>query len=147
MGRFRPRRDGIFPEVRPCARRPAGPVNRIDGEPMTEPIKSLLLVIPIGGQDDLLQVVESEGWQTVKDLFKKTNTSYNTHWNGNFVLDQDEIPWKAGPEEIGSLSTSEGKVVVINEGKYFITEKVTLFHDTDGSVYVMEEAVSPLLEM
>jgi hypothetical protein len=37
--------------------------------------------------------------------------------------------------------------VVINEGKYFITEKVTLFHDTDGSVYVMEEAVSPLLEM
>jgi hypothetical protein len=111
---------------------------------MKESVKKLLLVIPIRIQEDLLPVVESEGWHTIKDLFKKTDTSYNTHWNGNFVLDQDEIPWKATKEEIDSLSQTDGRVVVIDDGKYSISEKVTLFADTDGSLYVLEEDVAAL---
>ena len=59
----------------------------------TQPAKKLLLLIHVDVQDDLLPVVESEGWHTIKDLFRKTETSYNQHWNGKSVLDQDEIPF------------------------------------------------------
>lgn len=100
--------------------------------------KKLLLVIPVGEQDDLLPVVESEGWHTTKDLFKKTGTSYNRDWNGKYVLDQDEIPWKVTKEELMSLTPAEGDVVVISDGKYQLAEKLALYKDTDGSVYVME---------
>lgn len=112
---------------------------------MKQEFKKLLLLIPIRVQDDLLPVVESEGWQTVKDLFRKTNTSYNTHWNGHYVLDQDEIPWKASEEEVGCLEKSRGRVVVVSEGKYQISEEITFFTDRDGSVYALEEDVQPLL--
>jgi len=106
---------------------------------MKEPVKKLLLVIPIRTQEDLLPIVESEGWHTIKDLFKKTGTSYNSHWNGNYVLDQDEIPWKATPDELNSLQKTKGRVVVLSGPKYNISEKIALFSDTDGSVYVEEE--------
>jgi len=113
---------------------------------MKQQSKKLLLLIPIRVQDDLLQVVESEGWHTVKDLFRKTNTSYNTHWNGNYVLDQDEIPWKASQEEIGSLKKAQGRVIVLSEGKYNISEEITTYMDRDDSVYVLEEEIQGLLE-
>ncbi len=106
--------------------------------------KKLLLVIPVGEQDDLLPVVESEGWHTTKDLFKKTGTSYNRDWNGKYVLDQDEIPWKVSNEELMSLTPDEGDVVVISDGKYHLAEKLGLFKDTDGSVYVMETDLESL---
>lgn len=99
---------------------------------------SLLLVIPIREQDDLLPVVESEGWYTVKDLFKKTGTSYNTHWNGNYVVDQDEIPWKATEEELNSLAKISGRVIVLSGATFNISESLPLFADSDGSVYVRE---------
>jgi hypothetical protein len=108
---------------------------------MPEKIRKLLLVIPIRIQDDLAPVVESEGWHTIKDLFKKTGTSYNTHWNGNYVLDQDEIPWKATPEEIDLLERIDGKVVVLNGTKYNVSEALMLFKDTDDSVYVLEDDI------
>lgn len=112
---------------------------------MKQPIRKLLLVIPIRAQEDLMPVVESEGWHTTKDLFKKTGTSYNTHWNGNYVLDQDEIPWKATQEEIKALGKSKGRVVVLSEAKYNITDNISLFTDTDGSVYALEDNLEDLL--
>jgi hypothetical protein len=105
---------------------------------MTASQQKLLLVIPIGVQDDLLQVVESEEWYTVIDLFRKTGTSYNRDWNGKHVLDQDEIPWKVSQEELASLKQAKGDVVVITDGKYNLAESLTTYQDTDGSVYVME---------
>ncbi len=113
---------------------------------MKEEIKKLLLVIPIKLQEDLEPVVESEGWHTIKDLFTKTGTSYNTHWNGNYVLDQDEIPWKATQEEISSLQPTKGKVVVLNGADYSISDKLTLLTDTDGSVYVFEDDIQSLIQ-
>lgn len=107
--------------------------------------KKLLLLIPVGEQDDLLPVVESEGWHTVKDLFKKTGTSYNRDWNGKYVLDQDEIPWKVSNEELLSLIPAEGDVVVISDGKYHLAGTLTLYKDTDGSVYVMEDDLEDFL--
>jgi len=106
---------------------------------MAETQKKLLLVIPIEAQDDLIPVVESEGWHTVKDLFKKTSTSFNLDWNGKYVLDQDEIPWKVSDSDLGSLKRTSGHVVVLSGAKYNVTEKVALFADTDGSVYVLEK--------
>ncbi|MGB6065577.1 MAG: hypothetical protein WBG50_12265 [Desulfomonilaceae bacterium] len=114
---------------------------------MKTPIKKLLLVIPVRSQEDLLPVVESEEWHTVKDLFKKTGTSYNTHWNGNYVLDQDEIPWKATQEEVDALQKSKGRVIVLSDGKYNISEKIDLYTDSDGSVYVSEEDVERFFEL
>jgi hypothetical protein len=113
---------------------------------MKEPVKKLLLVIPITKPDDLMPVVVSEGWHTTRDLFKKTDTSYNTHWNGKYVLDQDEIPWKASPEEVDSLKQSSGCVVVVQESKYHVSDSITLYTDTDGSVYVGEEDVQGFFE-
>lgn len=112
---------------------------------MKLPTQKLLLVIPIRGQEDLMPVVESEGWHTAKDLFRKTGTSYNTHWNGNYVLDQDEIPWKATREEIQTLEKSKGRVVVLYEMKYNITDKINLYTDKDGSVYALEDNLIHLL--
>jgi len=117
----------------------------IQGFNMAQLQKKLLLVIPVGVQDDLLPVVESEGWHTVKDLFKKTSTSYNRDWNGKYVLDQDEIPWKVSNEELLSLTPAEGDVVVISDAKYHLAEKLTLYKDTDGSVYVMEDDLEGFL--
>ncbi len=113
---------------------------------MKEPVKKLLLVIPIQKPEDLMPVVVSEGWHTTRDLFKKTSTSYNTHWNGNYVLDQDEIPWKASSGEVDSLRQSSGRVIVVLESKYSISDSITLYSDTDGSVYVVEEDVQGLFE-
>jgi hypothetical protein len=104
--------------------------------------KKLLLVIPIRDQEDLMPVVNSEGWYTLADLFKKTSTSYNSHWNGNYVLDQDEIPWKVTPEELASLQESSGQVVAIIDAKYHISERIPLYTDRDGSVYALEEHVA-----
>ncbi len=112
---------------------------------MSEKFRKLLLVIPVRFQEDLLSVVESEGWHTIQDLFKKTATSYNLHWNGNFVLDQDEIPWKATKEEINSLEVSKGRVIVLNDGKYNITEKINLYNDKD-SVYALEDDLEDMLD-
>jgi len=112
---------------------------------MKQPTQKLLLVIPIRAQEDLMPVVESEGWHTTTDLFRKTGTSYNTHWNGNYVLDQDEIPWKATKEEIEALEKSKGRVVVLFEAKYNITDKINLYTDKDGSVYALENSVEELL--
>lgn len=111
---------------------------------MAEKAKKLLLVIPVRLQEDLLSVVESEGWQTLHDLFKKTATSYNLHWNGNYVLDQDEIPWKASLEEINSLEMTKGRVIVLDDGKYNITDNISLFNDKD-SVYALEDDLGDLL--
>ncbi len=112
---------------------------------MAENLKKLLLVIPVILQEDLLSVVESEGWYTLQDLFKKTATSFNLHWNGNYVLDQDEIPWKASLEEINSLEVIKGSVIVLNDGKYNITERINLFKDKD-TVYAFEDDLAYLLE-
>jgi hypothetical protein len=112
---------------------------------MAEKVKKLLLVIPVRLEKDLMSVVESEGWHTLQDLYKKTATSYNMHWNGNYVLDQDEIPWKASLEEINSLEMTKGRVVVLDDGKYHITDKITLFNDKD-SVYALEDDLRHLLE-
>ncbi len=106
--------------------------------------KKLLLVIPIRDQEDLLPVVNSEGWYTLADLFKKTSTSYNSHWNGNYVLDQDEIPWKVTQEELASLQESSGQVIAIIDTRYHITDRIPLYADRDGSVYVLEEHVEHL---
>jgi hypothetical protein len=67
------------------------------------------------------------------------------HWNGNYVLDQDEIPWKASLEEINSLEMTKGRVVVLDDGKYHITDKIPLFNDKD-SVYALEDDLRHLLE-
>ncbi len=106
---------------------------------MKEPVKKLLLVIPIRTQEDLLPVVESEGWHTVKDLYRKTSTSYNTHWNGNYVLDQDEIPWKATREELDSLQKLKGRVVVLSGTKYNISEKIACTQTQMAQSNVQEE--------
>lgn len=112
---------------------------------MAEKVKKLLLVIPVRLEKDLMSVVESEGWHTLQDLYKKTATSYNMHWNGNYVLDQDEIPWKASLEEINSLEMTKGRVIVLDDGKYQITDKITLLNDKD-SVYALEDDLKYLLE-
>ncbi|MFH0821315.1 MAG: hypothetical protein V2B18_01080 [Pseudomonadota bacterium] len=112
---------------------------------MSQPFRKLLLVIPIASQDDLLPIVESEGWQTVRDLFRKTGTSYNTHWNGKYVLDQDEKPWKITGEELLSLRRAAGRVVVVTEGDYGISKEIPLYVDTDGSTYVLEDDIQLLL--
>ncbi|MBM3302976.1 MAG: hypothetical protein FJY85_23895 [Deltaproteobacteria bacterium] len=110
-----------------------------------QPKNKLLLLISIRAPEDLLAVVESEGWHTVKDLFKKTGTSFNVDWNGKYVLDQDEIPWKVSEEEIAVLGKSKGRVVVLSGGKYGISGELTLYNDTDGSVYAMEKDLEHLL--
>ena len=112
---------------------------------LKKPVKKLLLVIPVRTQEDLLPVVESEGWHTVKDLFK----------NGHFLQYQlerklrpgpDEIPWKATEEELKALNKARGRVVVIMDGKYNISEKIDLYTDSDGSVYVLEGNVERFFE-
>ena len=103
----------------------------------------LLLVVPISNQDDLHFVVEGEGWHTVQDIFKKTGTSFLHDWNGNYVVDLDEIPWKATPEELDSLEIIEGKVVAVTESKYRITGPKKLYKDK-RSVYVLEADVTDL---
>lgn len=112
---------------------------------MAEKVKKLLLVIPVRLEKNIMSVVESEGWHTLQDLYKKTATSYNMHWNGNYVLDQDEIPWKASLEEINSLEMTKGRVIVLDDGKYHITDKITLLNDKD-SVYALEDDLKYLLE-
>ncbi|MCX5861701.1 MAG: hypothetical protein NTW27_06230 [Deltaproteobacteria bacterium] len=111
---------------------------------MKAPVKKLLLVIPIRLEEDLIPVMESEGWYNVRDFYKKTGTSYETHWSGNYVVDQDEIPWKASKEEWDSLEKSKGRVVVISGADYNISDKITLYTDTDGSVYVSEDDLEGL---
>lgn len=115
---------------------------------MKASVKKLLLVIPIRLEEDLLPVIqsewESEGWHSATDFFRSTGTAYETHWNGNYVLDQDEIPWKASKEEWDSLEKSKGRVVVLSGSRYNISGKITLYTDTDGSVYVSEDDLEGL---
>ena len=61
------------------------------------------------------------------------------------MLDQDEIPWKASIEEINSLEVIKGCVIVLNDGKYQITDKINLFNDKD-SFYALEDDLASLLE-
>ncbi len=103
----------------------------------------LLLVVPIATQEDLKFVVEAEEWHTVQDVFKKTGTSFLRDWNGNYVLDLDEIPWKATPEEIHSLKVIEGKVIAVSESQYKISAPKKLYKDKE-SVYVLETDVADL---
>ena len=103
----------------------------------------LLLVVPITNQEDLNFVVEAEEWHTVQDIFKKTGTSFLRDWNGNFVIDLDEIPWKATPEELNALEIIEGKVITITESKYRISTPKKLYKDKQ-SVYVIETDVTDL---
>lgn len=108
---------------------------------MTDDSNKLLLLFRVENQDDLLPVVEAEGWYTAQDLFRKTRTMYNRDWNGKFVLDQDERPWRADDEELASLKKMSGQVIVLSEGQYHISDDVPLYKDTDGSMYVMEKDV------
>lgn len=110
---------------------------------MSEKEIKLLLVVPIGSQEDLTFVVEAEEWHTVQDIFKKTGTSFLRDWNGNYVVDLDEIPWKATPEEVGSLKVIEGKVIAVNESKYKISQPKKLYKDKE-SFYVLESDVVDL---
>ncbi len=114
---------------------------------MPETIKKLLLVIPIRLHEDLTPIIESEEIATIQDLLRKTSTSYNTHWNGNYVLDQEEIPWKATEEELSSLQRISGKVVVLSDMKYFVSQALTLMADTDGSVYVLEDDIENIINI
>ncbi|MFH0959730.1 MAG: hypothetical protein V1897_13610 [Pseudomonadota bacterium] len=104
----------------------------------------LLLVVPITNQDDLQFVVEAEEWHTVQDIFKKTGTSFLRDWNGNYVLDLDEIPWKASPEELDSLKIVEGRVIAVIGSKYRISQNTNLFKDKN-SIYALEKDVNHLL--
>lgn len=103
----------------------------------------LLLVVPIATQEDLNFVVEAEEWHTVQDIFKKTGTSFLRDWSGNYVLDLDEIPWKATPEEIQSLKVIEGKVIAVSASQYKISTPKKLYKDKE-SVYALETDVSDL---
>lgn len=108
---------------------------------MTGKQKKLLLLIHVEKPEDLMPVVQSENWFTLKDLFHKTQTTFNRDWNGNYVVDQDEIPWQVSEQELGSLELTQGRVIVLYGGTFFITEPLTLYRDRDGSTYVMEEDV------
>jgi hypothetical protein len=71
---------------------------------------------------------------------------YATHWHGNYVLDQDEIPWKASKEEIAALERVRGRVIVLAGWKYNISDTLTLYVDKDGSVYAVEDDVESFFE-
>ena len=104
----------------------------------------LLLVVPINSQQDLQFVVEAEEWHLVQDIFKKTGTSFLRDWNGNYVLDLDEIPWRASPEELEALQIIEGRVIAVIGSKYGISEIIRLYKDKE-SVYALENDVKDLL--
>jgi|UniRef100_A0A7C4ARQ0 hypothetical protein len=106
---------------------------------MKQSPKKLLLVLPLRQEADLIAVAEAEGWQDIDEFFKQTHTAFETHWESNYVVDQDEIPWKATKEEIGSLERLKGRVIVLNGPRYMISDVLTLYADKDGSVYVVEE--------
>jgi len=86
-----------------------------------------------------------EVWYVPKnqDIFKKKGTSFLRDWNGNYVLDLDEIPWKATPEELHSLKVIEGKVIAVSESQYNISGPNKLYKDKE-SVYVLETDVTDL---
>jgi hypothetical protein len=113
---------------------------------MNDKAEKLLLVIYVDEQEDLTPIVSAEGWHTIKDLLRKTDTSYNTHWNGKYVIDLDETPWKATPEEINSLGRTTGSVVCIADGDYRNIDKLTILLDKDGSAYVKETDVKELID-
>ncbi|MDQ1238470.1 MAG: hypothetical protein QG577_655 [Thermodesulfobacteriota bacterium] len=113
---------------------------------MKQAVKKLLLVLPLRQETDLPAVAEAEGWQDMNEFFKKTRTSYATHWHGNYVLDQDEIPWKASKEEIAALERVRGRVIVLAGWKYNISDTLTLYVDKDGSVYAVEDDVESFFE-
>jgi hypothetical protein len=113
---------------------------------MSNSAKKLFLVIPVREQGDLEPVVEAEEWHTVRDLLRKTRTSFNAHWNGKYVLDLDERPWRASPEEMEALHHGEGSVVAISDGTYHAVDSIPLFIDSDGSVYVLEDDISSFLQ-
>jgi hypothetical protein len=103
----------------------------------------LLLVVPISSHDDLQFVVEAEEWHTVQDIFKKTGTSFLRDWNGNYVLDLDEIPWKASSEELNSLQIVEGRVIAVIGSEYKISQQTKLYKDKE-SIYALENDVKDL---
>ena len=69
---------------------------------------------------------------------------YSLEWE--LRSDQDEIPWKASAEEVDSLKQSSGRVIVVLESKYHISDSITLYTDKDGSIYVDEEDVQSFFE-
>jgi hypothetical protein len=105
----------------------------------------LLLVNMIQSQEDLMPIVEASGWYTAIDLFRKTGTSYNTHWNGKYVLDLDEKPWNASDEEIASLGKTKATVVVLFDTNYQISEEIGIYVDSDDSAYCLADDVEDLL--
>lgn len=109
-------------------------------------MKKLYLVKQIVRPEDLGEIARSEGWHTRTDVLRKTGTSFNTHWNGKNVLDQDEKPWNASDEDIAALQKTSGEVVALSEGKYFVSHTIPLFADTDGSIYAAEEDLEDLLK-
>lgn len=109
-------------------------------------MKKLYLVIPIVRPEDLNAIAQSEGWHTRVDLLRKTGTSFNTHWNGKHVLDQDEKPWNASEEDIAALTNTNGEVVALSEGEYHISAAIPLLCDKDGSVYAAEDDLEDLLK-
>lgn len=106
----------------------------------------LLSLIRITTQTDLAPVVEAQGWHTVKDLFRKTSTMYNHHWNGVYFLDLDDKPWHAGAEEVAALKRRKGRVVVVLDGKYHSTDGKTIYEDRDGSAYALEDDLTSFLK-
>jgi hypothetical protein len=47
---------------------------------------------------------------------------------------------------LSALHKSKGRVVVLMDGKYNISEKIDLYNDSDGSVYVLEGNVERFFE-
>lgn len=113
---------------------------------MENKAQKLLLLIYVHEQEDLTPIITGEGWHTIKDLLNKTGTLYNTDWNGNYVIDLDETPWKATTEEIESLGITNGTVVSLIGGDYRKKEKAPIYLDKDGSAYIKESDATELIE-
>jgi len=113
---------------------------------MKDAVKKLLLVLPLRQEEDLVAGAAAEGWQDMNEFYQKTRTAYAIHWSGNYVLDQDEIPWKASKEEVSALERIRGRVIVLAGWKYNISDVLTLHVDKDGSVYAVETDLEGFFE-
>ncbi|MBM4325645.1 MAG: hypothetical protein FJ118_00660 [Deltaproteobacteria bacterium] len=112
---------------------------------MRENKKKLLLVIHIQTQEDLLPIIEGEGWYTARDLFKKTSTLFNRDWNGKYALDLDEKPWFVSEREFAELKVIKGRVVTLVAGKRHVSDNVLLYRDRDGTSYALAEDLKEFL--
>ena len=112
---------------------------------MSENQKKLLLVIHIQTQEDLLPIIEGEGWHTAKDLFRKTGTLFNRDWNGKYALDLDEKPWFVSEQEFAELKVIKGRVVALVAGKRYVSDNVLLYRDRDGTPYALADDLKGFL--